>query len=559
MPDFFVAAADIEARLHAAGPGVGYAPVAEAFSASTLAEYGADEAADPSRLVDAATGVVSRRLRNGLTLTYLRTAFEPNSALLSLLARGGYRTEGEGSLVFSGSVGSYGALAAPLDAGAVTLGTVAMAEAGCNGLGANAIAQACSLFGISGQAGAHADSEFTAVSLGLTADAAAGAGPGADDGDGLLRALDLALQLMHASLFAPGLNGDAQAAIAFARAKDAFLTQIDDEERDLDGKVANTLDRNAFGAHPSHCKVPRAVAKRLTAEQCTEAVARHFGVRCAGNLQLVCVGDFDAARLEALVERYLGPLPVSAPASSPPAAMAVTPGRFVLPSAATSVATLAAGGGDDAAAAAAATAKPKRGKAKAKAWPAALPSAVAPAQWVAPLPSVSAVLAGTVVKHDDSEERCVIECLFALPSSSVAELARLAEPPWEWGEDGARRLRSHPRFLFRVSYIQEKVLSMRVYRRLRDVLGTSYDARVEASSPHFAAAQPTLTASCTPLASAAPQALAHLVDCCVGFLSGRDPLTRGEFDEAVQPVRAAMPAQERTNAYWSSTLIPNTK
>jgi len=631
VPERFVAEDDVEARLRAAGAAAaGFAPVAEAFPPAVLAEYGLDAAAAAAaaatRLVDAASGAVTRRLRNGLTLTHLRTAFEPNSVVLSLVARGGYRTEGAGGLVFGGGVARYGALAAPLAAGTVALGARALAEAGlAGGLGAQAIAQACSLYGVGGF-GVRADAELTAITLGVTADAAApgggadagsGAGAGADAGSGASaggadsgasdaaaappgRALDLAMQLLHGALFSPGLlDGSAQASAAFARAKDAFLTKLDEDARDLDGKVASALDRQAFNGHPAHCQVARAAAKRLSAAQCAEAVGRSFGPRCAGNLQLVAVGDFDAEALETLVLRYLGSLPASDPpppapaadgasaasaaaaasaasAAAPPSAAAVTPSHFVLPSAATPVVTLLAAAGGPAAAAAK---KPRRARAKASAsasasasapapsWPAALPAAVAPTQWVAPLPSVRAVLAGSVVAHADSEERCVVECLFSLPSSSAAELARLAaaEPPWEWGAGGdadadagaggAARLRTHPRFLFRVGYVLEAALSMRVYRRLRDVLGSSYDARVEAAAPHFGAAWRTLTASCTPLAAEAPRALAHLIDCVAGFLGGRDPLTRGEFEEAVQPVRASLPAQERTNGYWAAALV----
>ena len=45
------------------------------------------------------------------------------------------------------------------------------------------------------------------------------------------------------------------------------------------------------------------------------------------------------------------------------------------------------------------------------------------------------------------------------------------------------------------------------------------------------------------------------LDCVAGLLSGRDPLTRGEFEEAVRPVRATLPSDERTNAYWVGTLL----
>ena len=212
-----------------------------------------------------------------------------------------------------------------------------------------------------------------------------------------------------------------------------------------------------------------------------------------------------------------------------------------------------------AAAAAAPKARAKSAAATAAAaealWPTALPAAVAPSAWVAPLSSVRVVVAGSVVLHSDSEESCVVHARFPFPSTTALELGRLSEPLWAWRDDGDIRLRTHPRFLYRVAVLLENSAKNRLYRRLRDALGTSYDAGIERGEPLFPTTLDSLGASCTPLASEAPQALAHLLDCVAGLLSGRDPLTRGEFEEAVRPVRATLPSDERTNAYWVDTLL----
>jgi hypothetical protein len=246
-----VAAATVDARLRAASAHVGFLPVAEAFSPAVLAEYehgGGASAAGVTSLVDAATGAVTRRLQNGLLLTHLRTHHEPSSCRIELLARGGLGVVGLGSLVWAGGE-RYAPLAEPFPDGAIMLAVAHLVEAGCGGLSARAISQACALMGLS-DFKIDADCESVSLSLTLAHDgadessaAAAAASSGSCAGGGS-RGLDCALQLLHATLFSSNVGDE----VAFARAKDTVLSELDEAQRTF---LRLFLRRGAAGAdHP---------------------------------------------------------------------------------------------------------------------------------------------------------------------------------------------------------------------------------------------------------------------------------------------------------------------
>jgi hypothetical protein len=309
-PDIAVPAAFVEeevvnaraaaAKAAAGAGGIGFAPAGEAFAPSALAQYGAGAAAG-SRLVDAASGVTSMRLRNGLTLTYLRTPFEPRCVQMRLVARGGRSGEGAAGVAPARLGGALAfapreALAPPpppVPLGAVALGASALGEGGCCGMGAVALARACALFGI--HASFETLDEYTIANVSLVSSAAR---------DGASSSLARALQLLHGLLFQP--SSDAR---AFARAKDASVQGMEAQLRSLDSRCALALADQAFGPRSHMGAAPDLAQRRqLTHAQARAALATHFDAALPHNLQLVVVGDFSPGELEALAETFLGPL-----------------------------------------------------------------------------------------------------------------------------------------------------------------------------------------------------------------------------------------------------------
>jgi hypothetical protein len=187
-------------------------------------------------------------------------------------------------------------------------------------------------------------------------------------------------------------------------------------------------------------------------------------------------------------------------------------------------------------------------------WPANLPPTLPSRAWVRPFAGVELVVSGRVVTHhEDSEKRCAVSGTLALPSPLEA-LQGAGAAAWAWGDDGERRLRAHPMFAFRVQKVLTDVLSNRLYRKLRDGLGTCYDARASWDADFFSRFC-ALNISCTPLTREVAPAVAQMLATVAAFALGREPLTRKEFEEAVRPIRAQRSSDLKTNSYWTGALL----
>ena len=686
----------------------GWLPVPLAFPEAVAAEYAPAAAPPPEdaapgiiavppaphRLVDGATGLVSARLSNGLTLTYRPARFEANTLSISVCARGGRLTEGEGGwaygVVAQGTPDgqlprlSYGPLAPggavrggvplplPLHVGACSVGLSALLASGAGGHSAETLERVCAAWGLSLSASVSGESlcvtAYCAFPPTAAAEAAAGGAPGESQPQqppppsASRLALSRALQLIHAYLAA-----GAWEPAAFTRVLEDAATGLRSAAKSLASVTSSEAMRHAFGevvAAPPQQQPPRAgggrtpsfplggplttvfddgtcvrpyprrdtplpaaLRKGVPLEAARAAVElqllvpsnlqvrrRGRGGRARGHspypsppppivhLQVVAVGDLDAADLEELALAYLGPLlqpgaaaaasalslagggdasaaasggvaaglarlhslalptvlpatPPDAPAAplallpSPPPAHPRMP--FVLPSPAEVAAAHAE---------AAASGAPFDARPLALRWRAPFARAAAASATPAPPHRVPVLLAGGVVRSGEAEARCSL--LLVLPGPGKYALwGPPPPPPSPHAESGVaapavdaasgRVRRDHPLFHSRCAKLWGPAISTRVMRRLREDMGGCYAADADVLVPDYG--HPGyVSVSATPLPAQLPAMLAAAVAVVAGVLSGAEPLTEEEFRAVAAPKPAEVATSLATSGAWES-------
>lgn len=685
----------------------GWLPVPLAFPEAVAAEYAPAAAPPPEdaapgiiavppaphRLVDAATGLVSARLSNGLTLTYRPARFEANTLSISVCARGGRLTEGEGGwaygvvaqgapcIVAPGTPGvvapgtpdapprlSYGPLAPggavrggaplplPLHVGACSVGLSALLASGAGGHSAETLERVCAAWGLSLSASVSGESLCVTAYCAFPPAAAEAAAGELQPPCASRLALSRALQLIHAYLAA-----GAWEPAAFTRVLEDSATSLRSAAKSLASVTSSEAMRHAFGEvapapplppqqppqqpragggrlpsfplggplttvfddgtcvrpYPRRdTPLPASLRRGVSLEAARAAVelqllvpsnlqARRWEGREGGlregsiapipmspppivHLQVVAVGDLDAADLEELALAYLGPLlqpgaaaaassfsaaaaggvaaglarlhalalpsvlhatPPEAPAAplpllSPPPAHPRMP--FVLPSPAEVAAAHAE----------AASGAPFEARPLALRWRA--PFARAAATAPAPSRRVPVLLAGGVVRSGEAEARCSLllvlpgpgkYALWGPPPPSPRAEAELAAPAVDAASGRVRR--DHPLFHSRCAKLWGPAISTRVMRRLREDMGGCYAADADVLVPDYG--HPGyVSVSATPLPAQLPAMLAAAVAVVAGVLSGAEPLTEEEFRAVAAPKPAEVATSLATSGAWES-------
>jgi predicted Zn-dependent peptidase len=234
---------------------------------------------------DAATGVVQRRLANGVRVNYRLTSNEPRGAMVRVVAAGGRAREAPG--------------AGPAGHGAVAVGTRALSEAGTVGPWAR---EQVELFCISRLINCvlEADEEFVAMDFHF---AVGGGG------------LPAVLQLLHLFLEAPRWE-----APAAERAKQMYLSHYRSLDKSLERATADRIMAAMFGADRRFRDPTPEEIDALSLEGMRAAVSAQL---LAGNLEVSVVGDVDPVELEEGLLKYIGtvqarPEAAAAAAAAPP-------------------------------------------------------------------------------------------------------------------------------------------------------------------------------------------------------------------------------------------------
>eukprot|EP00887_Chlorella_sp_A99_P001378 scaffold8.g1378.t1 len=228
---------------------------------------------------DAATGVVQRRLSNGIRVNYRRTDNEPRAAMVRVVAAGGRSREG-------GGVG-------PSGTGVVAVGTRALSESGTVGTWQR---EQVELFCISKLINCtlEPDEEFVCMDFHFAV------------GDGGLPAT---LQLLHLFLDAPRWEG-----AAMERAKQMYLSHFRSLPKSLERATADRIMAAMFGPDRRFRDPSPEEVSALTLEGMREAVMAQLH---AGNLEVSVVGDFDEEELEQCLLQYVGTVRRRPPAAAP--------------------------------------------------------------------------------------------------------------------------------------------------------------------------------------------------------------------------------------------------
>lgn len=215
-----------------------------------------------------ASGVVQRRLSNGVALNYRVTPNEPRAAALRVTAAGGRARER--------------AAVAPDGTGAVTVGVRALSESGTVGGWAR---EQVELFCISKLINCvlEADEEHVAMDFHL---AVSGGGIAAT------------FQLLHLFLEAPAWEG-----AAAERAKQMYASHARALPKSLERATADRIMTAMMGVDRQFRDPTQEEIAALSLEGMRAAVSAQLR---AGNLEVCVVGDFDPAELEDAALKYLG-------------------------------------------------------------------------------------------------------------------------------------------------------------------------------------------------------------------------------------------------------------
>ncbi|KAG2437818.1 hypothetical protein HXX76_005438 [Chlamydomonas incerta] len=216
---------------------------------------------------DPHSGIVQRRLSNGIAINYRYTDNEPRSGLLRLIANGGRIAERPG-------VGEFGR---------VVVGTRTLSESGAVGPWAREQIEVFCVANLVNCA-LEADEENIVMDFHFSAV------------DGGLEAM---FQMLHCFLEAPRWEEP-----AMERAKLAFLASVKSVHKSLERATSDRVLDAMLGRTERCFRDPTPEElDALTLEGMRQAVSK---LLTSGNFELNVVGDFDAAELEHLALSYVG-------------------------------------------------------------------------------------------------------------------------------------------------------------------------------------------------------------------------------------------------------------
>jgi predicted Zn-dependent peptidase len=218
--------------------------------------------------VDAATGIVQRRLSNGIRVNYRHTDNEPRAAMVRVVASGGRSREGSG--------------AGPSGNGAVAVGTRTLSESGTVGTWDR---EQVELFCISRLINCvlEADEEFLCMDFHFAV------------GDGGIAAV---LQLLHLFLEAPRWE-----AAAMERSKQMYLSHYRSLAKSFERASADRIMAAMMGDDRRFRDPNPEEISALSLEGMRDAVMAQLH---PANIEVSVVGDLDSEELEEAVLKYLG-------------------------------------------------------------------------------------------------------------------------------------------------------------------------------------------------------------------------------------------------------------
>lgn len=238
--------------------------------------------------VDPATGVVRRRLSNGITVNYRKTDNEPMGAMVRVVAAGGRALEE------SGVIGPHGH-------GVIAVGTRTLSESGTVGDWDRAQVE---LFCISRLINCvlEANEEFICMDFHFAV------------GDGGMAAV---LQLLHLFLEAPRWEE-----AAMERSKQMYVSHYRALPKSLERATADRIMGAMLGDDRRFRDPSADEIAALTLDGMKEDVMAQLH---AGNLEISIVGDFDENELEQAILMYLGTIKPKPNAQGPGNALAQCP------------------------------------------------------------------------------------------------------------------------------------------------------------------------------------------------------------------------------------------
>ena len=237
---------------------------------------------------DPATGVVRRKLSNGITVNYKKTVNEPMGAMVRVVAAGGRALEEKGV------VGPHGH-------GSIAVGTRTLSESGTVGDWDRAQVE---LFCISRLINCvlEANEEFICMDFHFAV------------GDGGMAAV---LQLLHLFLEAPRWEE-----AAMERSKQMYISHYRALPKSLERATADRIMSAMLGDDRRFRDPSSEEIAALTLEAMKEGVMAQLH---SGNLEISVVGDFDEDELEQAVLMYLGTVEPKADAQGPGDALIQSP------------------------------------------------------------------------------------------------------------------------------------------------------------------------------------------------------------------------------------------
>jgi predicted Zn-dependent peptidase len=243
---------------------------------------------DDKAAMDPATGVVRRRLSNGITVNYRKTDNEPMGAMVRVVAAGGRALEERG-------------VVSPHGHGAIAVGTRTLSESGTVGDWDRAQVE---LFCISRLINCvlEANEEFICMDFHFSV------------GDGGMAAV---LQLLHLFLEAPRWEE-----AAMERSKQMYVSHYRALPKSLERATADKIMGAMLGEDRRFRDPSSDEIAALTLDAMKEDVMAQLH---AGNLEISIVGDFDEHELEHAILMYLGTVKPKMNAQGPGDALSQCP------------------------------------------------------------------------------------------------------------------------------------------------------------------------------------------------------------------------------------------
>ena len=228
-----------------------------------------DASSDARTAADPDTGVVRRRLSNGIMVNYRKTDNEPMGAMVRVVAAGGRALEERG-------------VVGPDGHGVIAVGTRTLSESGTVGDWDRAQVE---LFCISRLINCvlEANEEFICMDFHFAV------------GDGGMAAV---LQLLHLFLEAPRWEE-----AAMERSKQMYVSHYRALPKSLERATADRIMQSMLGPDRRFRDPSSDEIAMLTLDSMKEEVLKQLH---AGNLEISIVGDFDEAELEQSILMYLG-------------------------------------------------------------------------------------------------------------------------------------------------------------------------------------------------------------------------------------------------------------